>query len=70
MENAVERAKLPGRRGRPKQFGDPDVVQLINTKNHKKCSCQNYVHKYLHTEWMELNTIIKIRCLEKCLEII
>jgi len=37
MELAVDKASLPGRRGRPKQF--EDLANLNDTTNKKNCSC-------------------------------
>lgn len=41
MQNAVDRAKLPGRRGLPRQFDD---INLMNgnhqIESNKKCTCK------------------------------
>lgn len=43
MENAVDRSKMPGRRGRPRQFGDPDLNNRQNyyqtEYSNRKCAC-------------------------------
>lgn len=41
MEQSIDRAKLPGRRGLPRQFNEPDISSLIksNDTNNRKCSC-------------------------------
>lgn len=37
MQTAVDRAKLPGRRGLPRQFDDPDLANPYNKESNRKC---------------------------------
>lgn len=40
MQNAVDRAKLPGRRGLPRsQFDDVNLTPNHQIESNKKCTC-------------------------------
>ncbi|KAG4068756.1 hypothetical protein HA402_002447 [Bradysia odoriphaga] len=39
MQNAVDRSRLPGRRGQPRKFDDPYLYQTVTIAPNKRCSC-------------------------------